>query len=71
MAERFDREIMERFDRDSLNFMRHDPARKNVIRIAVVIVALILLFVLSPFGTIAAGERGVHLRFTAVTGRVF
>jgi regulator of protease activity HflC (stomatin/prohibitin superfamily) len=25
----------------------------------------------SPFGTIAAGERGVHLRFTAVTGKVF
>ena len=31
----------------------------------------ILLFVLSPFGTIAAGERGVHLRFTAPTGKVF
>jgi prohibitin 2 len=71
MAERFDREIMERFDRDSLNFMRHDPARKNVIRIAVAIMALILLFFLSPFGTIAAGERGVHLRFTAVTGKLF
>ena len=28
-------------------------------------------FFLSPFGTIAAGERGVHLRFTAVTGKVF
>jgi prohibitin 2 len=72
MAERFDREILaERFDRETLNFMRHGPARKNVIRIAVAIIALILLFVLSPFGTIAAGERGVHLRFTAVTGKVF
>ena len=30
-----------------------------------------LFFFLSPFGTIAAGERGVHLRFTAVTGKVF
>ena len=71
MAERFDREIIERFDRDSFNFMRHGPARKNVIRIGLAIVALILLFVLSPFGTIAAGERGVHLRFTAVTGKLF
>lgn len=71
MAERFDHEIMERFDRGSLNFMRQGPARKNVIRIAVAIIALILLFFLSPFGTIAAGERGVHLRFTAVTGKLF
>ena len=31
----------------------------------------LLLFIFSPFGTIAAGERGVHLRFTAVTGKVF
>lgn len=71
MAERFDREIMERFDRDSFNFMRQGPARKNVIRIALAIMVLILLFFLSPFGTIAAGERGVHLRFTAVTGKLF
>ena len=71
MAERFDREIIERFDRDSFNFMRQGPARKNVIRIGLAIMALILLFVLSPFGTIAAGERGVHLRFTAVPGKLF
>jgi prohibitin 2 len=71
MAERFDREIMERFDRETINFMRHGPGRRNVIRIAVAIIALILLFLLSPFGTIAAGERGVHLRFTAVTGKLF
>src|SRR5437867_9663368 len=51
--------------------MRHGPARKNVIRIAVGLIALLLLYFLSPFGTIAAGERGVHLRFTAVTGKVF
>src|SRR5438876_1012108 len=51
--------------------MRHGLARKNVIRIAVGIIALLLFFFLSPFGTIAAGERGVHLRFTAVTGKVF
>lgn len=41
---------------------------KTIIRVAVVIIAALLLLWLSPFGTIAAGERGVHLRFTAVTG---
>src|SRR5947207_12613208 len=52
--------------------MRHGLARKNVIRIAVGIIALLLFFFLSPFGTIAAWERGVHLRSTtAVTGKVF
>jgi len=63
--------MAERFDFETVDFMRQGPARKTVIRIAVVIVALVLLFWLSPFGTIAAGERGVHLRFTAVTGKVF
>jgi len=62
--------MAERFDFETVNFTRHAPSRKNVIRMAVVIVALLLLFWLSPFGTIAAGERGVHLRFTAVTGKV-
>jgi len=42
-----------------------------LVRLAAVFVAILLLFWLSPFGTIAAGERGVHLRFTAVTGRTF
>jgi prohibitin 2 len=32
---------------------------------------LLLLVLFRPFGTIAAGERGIHLRFTAVTGKVF
>ena len=42
MAERFDRDIVaERFDREALSFMRHGPARTNVIRIAVVIAALL------------------------------
>ena len=70
MAERFEREA-ERFQRDTIDFMRNAPAQKNVIRIAGAIVAVLLLVWLSPFGTIAAGERGVHLRFTAVTGKVF
>ena len=41
---------------------------KTIIRIVVVIIGLLLLLWLSPFGTIAAGERGVHLRFSAVSG---
>jgi prohibitin 2 len=63
--------VPETYDFETVHFMRHGPARKNVIRIAIGIIALLLLFLLSPFGTIAAGERGVHLRFTAVTGKVF
>jgi regulator of protease activity HflC (stomatin/prohibitin superfamily) len=35
------------------------------------IALLVVLFILSPFGTIAAGERGIHLRFNALTGKVF
>ena len=62
--------MAERFDFETVNFTGHAPSRQNVIRVAVVIAALLLLFCLSPFGTIAAGERGVHLRFTAVTGKV-
>jgi prohibitin 2 len=61
--------MVERFDFETVNYT--GPSRKNVIRIGVVIVALLVLFWLSPLGTIAAGERGVHLRFTAVTGKVF
>lgn len=33
--------------------------------------ALIALIIISPIGTIGAGERGVQLRFSAVTGKVF
>ena len=44
---------------------------RGAFRVAVLVVALIILYWLSPFGTIGAGERGVHLRFTAVTGKVF
>jgi len=44
---------------------------KSVIVIALVILALLLLYFLSPFGTIAAGDRVVHTTFTAVTGKVF
>lgn len=57
-------------DFETINFTQHAPSTKTVIRIAAVVLSLILLFWFSPFGTIAAGERGVHLRFTAVTGKV-
>ncbi len=70
MADRFER-AGEGFQRDTVDFIRNVPAGKNVIRIAAAIAAVLILFALSPFGTIAAGERGVHLRFTAVTGKVF
>jgi len=45
--------------------------KKTVMRVVSGIVLLLLLIWLSPFGTIGAGERGVHLRFTAPTGKVF
>ena len=63
--------MAERFDFDSVNLASYGPGKKNVIRIVAGVIALLLLIWLSPFGTIAAGERGVHLRFTAVTGKVF
>ena len=56
-------------DRNTYDFAP-PAATRNIIRIVVVILALLFLYWLSPFGTIAAGERGVHLRFTAVTGQV-
>ena len=70
MAEMFEGEA-ESFQREAVDFVRKGPGGKTVMRAAIVVAALLLLFVLSPFGTIAAGERGVHLRFTAVTGKVF
>ena len=56
---------------ETFNTVPYGPGglgRTTIIRVAVVIVALLFLFWLSPFGTIAAVERGVHLRFTPVTG---
>lgn len=35
------------------------------------VIALFLLLFANPFGTIGAGERGILLRFSAVTGRVY
>ena len=57
---------------DAVDFARaaRAPESRMVVRIVLVVVVLVLLFWLSPFGTIGAGERGVHLRFTAPTGKV-
>jgi prohibitin 2 len=57
---------------DTIRYARGD-LRKNkaVVRVAIAIVALLVLAWLSPFGVIGPGERGVHMRFTAVTGKVF
>ncbi|HOK40185.1 MAG TPA: prohibitin family protein [bacterium] len=34
------------------------------------IIIIILFFIFAPFGTVGAGERGVLLRFNAVTGKI-
>ena len=54
---------------DSANFNRRGG--RTMVGVVIALVAVLMLFAFSPFGTIAAGERGVHLRFTAVTGKVF
>jgi regulator of protease activity HflC (stomatin/prohibitin superfamily) len=41
---------------------------KSAIRIAALVILLLILLWLTPFGTIGAGERGVHLRFKDVQG---
>ena len=53
---------------DSVQFARRSLGGNKIIRLVIVLLILFLLFVLSPFGTIGAGERGVRLRFDAVTG---
>jgi len=60
---------MER-DLDVLTYARNAGGRTGL-KVAGALVLVLLLFWLSPFGTIAAGERGVHLRFTAPTGKIF
>jgi prohibitin 2 len=39
--------------------------------VVLIIAAVLLMIINSPFGTVPAGERGVQLRFGAVTGRIF
>src|SRR5262245_46004954 len=53
-----------------LNSVRFERGHRTLFRAVLVLALLIFLFILSPFGTISAGERGIHLRFSAVTGKV-
>jgi len=53
---------------DSVEFARRSFGGNKLLRVALVVFILLLLVVFSPIGTIRAGERGVRLRFDAVTG---
>jgi len=44
---------------------------KKLIQVIGIAIAIFIMIVNSPLGTIGAGERGVQLRFGAVTGKVF
>src|SRR4029434_2394008 len=52
---------------DSVSFRRRG---KPLIWLAVILGLILFLIIFSPFGTIAAGEHGIHLTFTAMTGKV-
>ena len=43
---------------------------RTIITAIIVFVILVVIFIEFPFGTVGAGERGVQLRFDAVTGKV-
>lgn len=59
-------------NRKSLNFTPSGGISFSWIRYALFAAgALILLLILNPFGTVGAGERGVLLRFSAVTGKIY
>ena len=45
--------------------------RRRGVWVVVIIIAVIVRVVNSPLGTVGAGERGVQLRFGAVTGHIF
>src|SRR5436190_9726756 len=56
---------------DRVEWSRNNRRQQGLaIRAVAAVVALLLLVWLSPFGTIGAGERGVLLRFDAVTGSI-
>ncbi|MBI3940906.1 MAG: prohibitin family protein [Acidobacteria bacterium] len=48
--------------------LRYSP---KMLKYALLALGVILLLFFNPFGTIGAGERGILLRFSAVTGRVY
>src|SRR5262249_41928077 len=69
LCERIERKLMaQKFD--TLNYIPAGGSTKLVVRLVAVVLGLLILVWLSPFGTISAGELGVHLRFGAVTGVV-
>src|SRR5688500_101479 len=54
-------------------FVIHDGARNLAKRwkwIVIAIAVAMLMLVGNPMGTIGAGERGIQLRFNAVTGKI-
>lgn len=44
---------------------------RRVAWVIFIILAVVIMITNSPFGTVGAGERGVQLRFGAVTGKIF
>jgi len=57
--------------RNAIPYAGGVAGKNNAVRAAIAIGVLLVLIWLSPFGQIGPGERGVHMRFTAVTGKVF
>jgi prohibitin 2 len=55
---------------DATRYTRDDWGKNIAVRVAIAVIALLVLLWLSPFGVIGPGQRGVHMRFTAVTGKV-
>jgi len=55
---------------DTINVTPGGFSFKKILVIVAVVFGLLMLLALSPFGTISAGERGIHLRFGALTGTV-
>src|SRR5690349_13410427 len=55
---------------ETITYNHGGLAPKTIIGVVLAIVLLGMIYWLSPFGTIPAGERGIHLRFSAVTGKV-
>lgn len=53
---------------DSVQFARRSLGGSKIVRLIIALIVVVLLWVFSPVGTIRAGERGVRLRFDAVTG---
>ena len=51
-------------------FPSAEQLRKYGMIAGIIVLLLLMLVVGSPIGTVGAGERGVQLRFDAVTGRV-